>query len=97
MGKCCSCFSKFRAVFRTETVTDSPLKPLCTKPECLPRPPAARNSGKFRETAFTGEADFDRRRISRIAEIPRIRCVNNSHILPRVNYSETQTFRFSMT
>ncbi|XP_029048718.1 annulin isoform X1 [Osmia bicornis bicornis] len=49
MGKCCSCFScfsRFRAIFRPETVTDTPLKPLCTKPECLPRPPAAPNDGE---------------------------------------------------
>ncbi|KAK1132450.1 hypothetical protein K0M31_013836 [Melipona bicolor] len=44
MGKFCSCFSRFRAIFRPETVTDSPLKPICTKPECLPRPPAASDS-----------------------------------------------------
>ncbi|KOX78769.1 Annulin [Melipona quadrifasciata] len=46
MGKFCSCFSRFRAIFRPETVTDSPLKPVCTKPECLPRPPAASDSGE---------------------------------------------------
>ncbi|XP_076234244.1 transglutaminase isoform X1 [Calliopsis andreniformis] len=46
MGKCCSCFSRFRAVFKPETVTDSPLKPFCNKPECLPRPPTASNSGE---------------------------------------------------
>lgn len=45
--KCCSCFSRFRAIFRPEIVTDNPLKPLCTKPECLPRPPpASPNSGE---------------------------------------------------
>ncbi|XP_053985887.1 annulin isoform X1 [Hylaeus volcanicus] len=46
MSKCCSCFSRFRAVFRPETVTDSPLKPICTKPECLPRPPATPTPGE---------------------------------------------------
>ncbi|XP_043255316.1 annulin isoform X1 [Colletes gigas] len=46
MCNCCSCFSRFRAVFRPETVTDSPLKPICTKPECLPRPPATPLSGE---------------------------------------------------
>ncbi|XP_043510721.1 annulin isoform X2 [Frieseomelitta varia] len=46
MGKFCSCFSRFRAIFRPETVTDSPLRPICTKPECLPRPPAASDSGE---------------------------------------------------
>ncbi|KAK9306073.1 hypothetical protein QLX08_003130 [Tetragonisca angustula] len=46
MGRFCSCFSRFRAIFRPETVTDSPLTPICTKPECLPRPPAASDSGE---------------------------------------------------
>ncbi|XP_031846608.1 transglutaminase isoform X2 [Nomia melanderi] len=46
MGKCCSCFSRFRAVFRPETVTDGPSKPACTKPDCLPRPPAVPTSGE---------------------------------------------------
>lgn len=53
MGKFCSCFSRFRAIFRPETVTDSPLRPIRTKPECLPRPPAASDCGKFRTTVFT--------------------------------------------
>ncbi|XP_015440169.1 PREDICTED: annulin [Dufourea novaeangliae] len=46
MGKCCSCFTRFRAVFRPETVTDGPSKPICNRPECLPRPPATPASGE---------------------------------------------------
>lgn len=38
MGNCCSVCSKFRAVFRPQQ-EGTPLKPLCTKPECMPKPP----------------------------------------------------------
>ena len=53
MGKFCLCFSRFRAIFRPETVTDSPSKLTCTKLEYLLRPPAASDSGKFQTTIFT--------------------------------------------
>lgn len=52
MGKFFLLFSRLRAIFRPETVTDNPVDP-CTKPECLPRPPAASNSGKLRTAVST--------------------------------------------
>lgn len=47
MGKCYSICSRWRAVFKPETVTDGPSKPVYRNSDPLPRPPEKPETGKF--------------------------------------------------
>ncbi|XP_063983286.1 annulin isoform X1 [Diachasmimorpha longicaudata] len=44
MGNCCSSCSRFRAIFRPG-VDETPMKDVCTSPECLPKPPTSSENG----------------------------------------------------
>ncbi|XP_076656621.1 transglutaminase isoform X2 [Halictus rubicundus] len=60
MGKCCSFFSRFRAVFKPQTdATDGSSRSTCTKPECLPRPPTSVASGEDFDVPVLTIADVD--------------------------------------